>query len=80
MQSRFVSRRTNTLMLMGAPVRHFRKTANTDYYNKRFTTSQGKDNNYFYTAQHIHGANGAPSVSILSYLLISCLFAILDQD
>lgn len=67
MQSKFVSR--STAALVGCPQRFFRKSYNATYYNQRFTPSQGKDNQYFYTAQHVHGANGAPAVSILPNLV-----------
>lgn len=70
MHSRIVSRSTNNLALMGVPCRSFRKSYNASYYNQRFQPSQGKDNMYFYTAQHVHGANGAPGVSICSMLIV----------
>ena len=62
MQSRVATRRTNTMMLFG-PTRAFRKSHNADFYNRRFTPSQGNDNNYVYTAQTVWGPNGGAPVS-----------------
>lgn len=62
MQGRIVSRQSNAMMLFG-PTRGFRKSYNADYYNRRFTQSQGKDGDHMYTASHHLGPNGAPAVS-----------------
>ena len=41
----------------------FRKNYQPGYYNMRFKPSQGKDDNYIYTAAPYHGPNGAEPVS-----------------
>ena len=63
MHSKFVSRASNNMALMGAPQRSFRKSYNTSYYNQRFQPSQGKDNMYWYSATHIQRQSNASDVS-----------------
>jgi predicted metal-dependent phosphoesterase TrpH len=44
------------------PVRNFRKNAHPGFYNLRFKPSYGRDNIYFHSNAHIHGANGSEDV------------------
>lgn len=84
MHSRILASRMRTnAALVGTPMRFFRKTMNADFYNQRFTPSQGKDNQYVHSAQHVHGANGAPSVSTPSpamSTLLTCLILLIAQN
>ena len=40
------------------PCRQFRRNANPSFYNQRFTSSNGLDNNYVHYVAPIHAAEG----------------------